>query len=50
MVSITNPIFDTQQKAFDQTRQHPVMREVMSVFHIDPENIRFTFNSDRTST
>ena len=41
---------DAQQKEFDRVRNHPIMKTITDIFHIEPEAIRFTINPDRTLT
>ena len=40
---------EAQQKAFDRVLEHPMMKTIVELFHVNPDDIRFTINPDRTS-
>ena len=39
---------EAEQKEFERVREHPVMKRIIEVFHVNPDDIRFTINPDRT--
>lgn len=41
--------FEAEQKAFERVREHAVMKTIIEVFHVNPDEIRFTINPDRTT-
>ncbi len=40
---------EAQQKAFERVHEHPIMKTIIEVFHVNSDDIRFTINPDRTS-
>lgn len=39
---------EAEKKEFERVREHPVMKRIIEVFHVNPDEIRFTINPDRT--
>lgn len=41
--------FESEQRAFERVREHAVMKTIIEVFNVNPDEIRFTINPDRTT-
>lgn len=40
---------EAQEASFDRVREHPMMKKIIALFHVNPDVIRFTINPDRTT-